>query len=307
MKKLNFLLVLLVSGLIVHAQPQQGDTNYVTRITAIEWMPDGKAMIFSMVKYHKTNRQAPFFSKVFRYDLPSKKVEEMFENGNNLAPSPDGKTIAFMKRDDNRRADIYLYNVATKEQTPIKTDTTRKSSLSWSPDGKNLMYNISHGGVNQYAILDVCILNLATKEVKQVTHSGKDKSYNPVWCPDGRKIVYYLEKGDNHDQVWLTDADGSFHTNLTNDTSTHNFFPSWINEKTIIYTLSPETIMTINVDGTNKQKVEGIKSYLVKFSRAAGLLAYLAPQPENKVLVYDWKKKTSSILLDESVLSTIWK
>jgi Tol biopolymer transport system component len=307
MKKISFLLVLLALYTTARCQPQPGDTNYVTRITAIEWMPDGKSMLFSMVKYHKTNRQAPFFSKVFRYDLSSKKVEEMFENGSNLAPSRDGKTIAFMKRDDNRRADIYLYNLATKEQTMLKTDTTRKSSLSWSPDGKKLMYNISYGGINQYATLDICILDLASGGVKQVTHSGKDKSYNPVWCPDSKKIVYYLEKGDNHDQVWLTDADGSFHTNLTNDTSTHNFFPSWINEKTIIYTQSPETIMTMDADGTNKQKVEGIKSYLVKFSPPAGLLAYLAPAPESKVLVYDWKKKTSSILIDESVLNTIWK
>ena len=140
-------------------------------------------------------------------------------------------------------------------------------------------------------------------------HAPHEKFTECVDChlPHDNVVVYYLEKGDNRDQVWLTDADGSFHTNLTNDTSTHNYFPSWINEKTIIYTNSPETIMTMNADGTNKQKVEGIKSYLVKFSPAAGLLAYLAPAPESKVLVYDWKKKTSSILLDESVLNTIWK
>jgi Tol biopolymer transport system component len=231
----------------------------------------------------------------------------MFENGNNLAPSPDGKTIAFMKRDDNKRSDIYLYDTKTKQQTVLKTDTSKKNALSWSPDGKKLMYNISYGGINQYATIDICVLDLATKQIKQVTHSSPHKSYTPVWCPDSKKIVYYFEKGDSRDQIWLTDIEGSFHTNLTNDTTTHNFFPSWINEKTIIYTLAPETIMTMNIDGTNKQKVEDVKSYLVKFSRADGLLAYIAAQPENKVIVYDWKKKTSSILLDEPVLNSIWQ
>lgn len=307
MKKILMLFTVLAAGQAVLAQTQPADTNYTTRLTAIEWMPDGKAMLFSIVKYHKTNRQAPFFSKVFRYDLQSEKVEEMFENGSNLAPSPDGKTIAFLKRDDNKRADIYLYNTETKQQTPLKTDTTRKNALSWSPDGKKLLYNISYNGINQRATIDVCVLDLLTKQVKQVTQSGSHKSYTPVWCPDSRKIVYYFEKGDNHDQVWLTDVDGSFHINLTNDTTTHNFFPSWIDERTIIYTQSPETIMTMNMDGSNRQKVEGVKSYLVKFSPAGGLLAYLAPSPENKVIVFDWKKKASKILLDESVLDKIWQ
>lgn len=307
MTKTWLLFMLLATGIAVHSQTLPADTNYATRITAIEWMPDGKAMLLSIVKFHKTNRQAPFFSKVFRYDLQSKKIEEMFENGSNLAPSPDGKTIAFIKRDDSKRADIYLYDTKTKQQTVLKTDTARKNALSWSPDGKKLLYNISYGGINQNATIDICVLDLATKQIKQVTHSSPHKSYTPVWCPDSRKIVYYFEKGDSHDQIWLTDSEGSFHTNLTNDTTTHNFFPSWINDKTIVYTLAPETIMTMNIDGTNKQKVEGIKSYLVKFSPAAGLLTYLAAQPENKVIVYDWKKKTSSILLDEPVLNTIWQ
>ena len=303
MKKIFTITVLLITTVSAICQTQPADTNYATRITAIEWMPDGKAILFSIVKYHKTNRQAPFFSKVFRYYLQSKKIEEMFENGSNLAPSPDGKTIAFLKRDDNKRADIYLYDTRTKQQTVLKTDSTRKNSLSWSPDGRKMMYNILY----EHATIDICVVDLTTKEVKQVTQSGSYKSYNPVWCPDSKRIVYYFEKGDNHDQIWLTDIEGSFHTNLTNDTTTHNFFPSWINDKTIVYTLAPETIMTMNSDGTNKQKVEGVKSYLVKFSPAAGLLAYLAPQPENKVIVYDWKKKTGTILLDEPVLNKIWQ
>jgi Tol biopolymer transport system component len=307
MKKIFLIAVAIATAQSVLSQKQPIDTNYTARLTSIEWMPDGKAMLFSMVKFHKTNRQAPFFSKTFLYDLQTKQVKEMFENGNNLAPSPDGRTIAFMKRDDNKRADIYLYDTKTKQQTVLITDTTRKNALSWSPDGKKLMYNISYGGTNQHATIDICVFDLATKQVKQVTHSSPHKSYTPVWCPDSRKIVYYFEKGDSHDQIWLTDTEGSFHTNLTNDTTTHNYYPSWINEKTIIYTSDSETIMTMNVDGSNKQKVEGVKSYLVKFNRAAGLLAYVATQPENKVIVYDWKNKTSSVVLDEAALNTIWQ
>ncbi len=306
MKKIVLPLFFLAAGKSF-SQPAPSDTNYVTRTTAIEWMPDGKAILLTLVKFHKTNRQAPFFSKVFEYDLSTKKVEELFDNGGNLAPSPDGKTIAFMKRDEPKHTDIYFYNTGSKQQTVLQTDTLQKNALGWSPDGKNLVYNVSSGVMGPNSIIDICVLNLATKQVRQVTQSDPYKSYNPVWCPDSRHIVYYLEKGDSHDQVWLTDAEGSFHTNLTHDSSTHNYYPSWLDEKTILYTQSPDNIMTMNSDGGSKQKVEGVKSFLVKFSPAAGLLAYLAPRPENKILVFDWKTKTVRVLLDESVLTSIWK
>ncbi len=283
----------------------QADTNYTTKVVSVEWMPDGKAILLAAVKFHKTDRQAPFYSKVFRYELQSGQPEPLFENGSNLAPSPTGKTIAFLKRNDDRRADIYFYNMDTKQETLLKTDTTRKYALTWSPDGKKLMYNISYKGVNQYATVDVSVVDLATNEIKQITHSGKDKSYNPVWCPDNKKIVYYVEKGDSHDQIWLTDINGSFHTNLTHDTTTHNYFPCWFDEKMIIYTQSPGTIMTMKADGSNRQQVVAIKSDLVKYNSIARKLVYVTVERDNKVILFDWKKKTTEVLLDETSIGRL--
>src|SRR4030095_1475629 len=236
MKRINLIIGLLVISFISFSQTVTVDTNYATRAVSAVWMSDGNSLLIAVVKYHKTDRQAPFSSKVFKYDLSSKQLTPLFENGSNLAPSPDGKTIAFLKRDDNKRTDIYFFNTVTKKETVFKTDTSRKNSLEWSPDGKNLLYNISHGGTGQHATIDICVLNIATKQIKQITQSGKNKSYDPNWCPDSKRIVYYLEKGDGHDQIWLTDINGSFHTNLTNDTTTHNYFASWFDGQTIFYT-----------------------------------------------------------------------
>ena len=306
MKKLFFLLIASLTAFCISAQTNIADTNYATRVVSVAWMPNGKALLVAVIKYHKTSQQAPFFSKVFRYDLNSKQLISLFENGSNLAPSPDGKTIAFLKRNDNKRAAIYFYNTETKQETLFKTDTSRKNSLSWSPDGKKLMYNISYRGINPNANIEICILDIATKQVMQITESGKYKSYDPVWCPDSKKIVYYLEKGDSHDQVWLTDLNGSFHTNLTNDTTTHNYFPSWLDEQTIFYTQNPETLMMMNADGSNRKKVEGINPEQVKYNVAAGQIAFIKSETENKVVLFDWKKKTSTIILDGAKLIEIF-
>ena len=298
MKPLSFLLIAVFFPSLAKSQTSKIDTNYATRAVSAVWMPNGKSLLIAVVKYHK-REQAPFTSKVFNYDPGSKQLSYLFDNGSNLAPSPDGKTIAFLKRDDNKRSDIYFFNIATKKETVFKTDTSRKNSLEWSPDGKNLLYNISHGEIGQYATIDICVLNIATKQIKQITQSGKDKSYDPNWCPDSRKIAYYLEKGDGHDQIWLTDINGSFHTNLTNDTTTHNYFPSWFDEKTVLYTQSPETIMMMNVNDKVRKKVDGINSDQVKYNAAAGKFVYIInAETENNVILYDWKKKTKTIILD---------
>jgi len=297
MKPLSFLLSAVFFASLAKSQTSKIDTNYATRAVSAVWMPNGKSLLIAVVKYHKRG-QAPFTSKVFNYDPGAKQLTYLFDNGSNLAPSPDGKTIAFLKRDDNKRSDIYFYNIVTKKETVFKTDTSRKNSLEWSPDGKNLLYNISHGGPGQHGTIDVCVLNIATKQVRQITQSGKDKSYDPNWCPDSKKIVYYFEKGDGHDQIWLTDIDGSLHTNLTNDTTTHNYFASWFDEQTILYTQSPETIMLMNVNDRQKTKVDGINSEQVKYNAAAGKIVYVNSETNNNVVVYDWKMKSTTIILD---------
>jgi Tol biopolymer transport system component len=297
MRALFILLIAVNFTTAIVSQTNKVDTNYATRAVSAVWMPDGKSLLIAVVKYHKTDQKAPFFSKVFSYDISSKQITSLFENGSNLAPSPDGKTIAFLKRDDNKRADIYFYNRATKQETIFKTDTSRKNSLSWSPDGQNLLYNISHDGAG-HATIDICVLNITTKQVKQITQSGKNKSYDPTWCPDGKKIIYYLEKGDGRDQIWLTDINGSFHTNLTNDTTTHNYFPSWFDEQTILYTQSPENIMMMNVNDKKKKRIEGINAEQVKYNTNSGYFVYVTTETDNDVILYDWKNKKQTTILD---------
>lgn len=294
MKRIVSMIVLVYCHVVASGQ---SDTNYASRAVSAGWMPDGRSVLISIVKYHRTDQKAPFFSKTFQYQIASKQILPLLKNASNLAPSPGGKKIGFLKRNDNKRNDIYLFDLATKKETLFYTDTLRKNSLKWSPDGKNLVYNISTGA-GPSATIEICVLNTATKQMKQITHSGKDKSYDPNWSPDSRRIVYYVEKGDNHDQIWLTDLDGSFHTNLTNDTATHNYFPSWFDDNTILYTQEPGTIMVMNADGRYKKRIEGINNDQAKYNAKAEKFIYVNTEAENTVILFDARTKQKTILLD---------
>lgn len=302
MKKLFFLILLTICLKAITQNP--ADTNFVTVITAANWMPDGKALLLNIVKFDKTRKVPPVF-KGFTFTIEGKKLEPLGFDGGSRAASPDGKKLVYVKRKEDNKGDIYLYDLITKQETPLVVDTFNKASPDWSNDGKKIVYNRESNGRGPGATLEICVVDIQTKEIKQITESSKYKSYSPVWAPVGDQIVYYFEKGDSRDQIWLTDSKGSFHTNLTNDTSTHNFYPSWIDKNTIVYTLSPNTIMTMRTDGSNKQKVEGINSFLVKYNPATKQAAYITQQPDSKLVLFDWEKKTSVILLEQVAIKTL--
>jgi len=74
-----------------------------------------------------------------------------------------------------------------------------------------------------------------------------------------------LEKGDSKDQIYLTDSEGSFHKNLTNDNH-HNIYPSWTHDGRIIYTRDKGELMVMNSDGTGKEQFLDIPVGQVRMS-----------------------------------------
>jgi Tol biopolymer transport system component len=296
-----FIFLLLLTVYTKAFSQVTADSNFVTVITATNWMPDGRSLLLNIVKFDKTRKMPPV-NKGFTFSLADKKLEPMNFEGSSRAASPDGKTLVFVKQKGNNKGDIYIYDLAAKKETAIVVDTFNKFAPGWSPDGKKIVYNRESNGRGRYSTIEVCIVDIASKEIKQITQSGSHKSYNPVWAPEGDKIVYYFEKGDNRDQIYLTDANGSFHTNLINDTSVHSFYPSWIDKNTIAYTHSPNSIMTMNTDGSNKKKVEGLNSFQLRYNPVTKQAAYVTQQPDSKLMLFDWEKKTTTVLLDQEKL-----
>jgi Tol biopolymer transport system component len=150
-------------------------------------------------------------------------------------------------------------------------------------------------------MVDICTVIISTRQVKQITHSGKYKSYNPSWDPDGKHIVYYLEKGDHHDQIYLTDTNGSFHRNITNDTSTLNYYPSWMDSKTILYTIDPIKLH-ISIDGSNRQVLAELTTDRATYNSVSHRIAYIDNSKGNKVVIYAPERKIKTIIADNTML-----
>ena len=306
MQKLLVLFIVLGLTIEMSGQIDSSNAGYTTRISSFEWMPDGNSLLLAIVKHHKTDGHAPFYSKVVLYELQSRNFTSLFDDGSSLSISPDGKTIVYLKRSEQNRTDIHFYNLRTGEKSIVKVDTLPKFALSWIPGGNRLVYNVRRGS-GPSATVNICVLDLATKKVRQITNNENYKSYSPIPGPDGKLIGYYIEKGDGHDQVWLTDINGSFHKNLTNDTATHNYYPGWIDDKNIFYTQSPEVFMIMDIDGKIKRRIEDINATPVRYNSRTSKFAYIKSEQENKLMIYDWKTKISSEVLDGTVLMDLFR
>lgn len=290
MKVLLFLSLFFLSHHFLTAQ--ETDTNFRKVITAFSWMPDGQSLILNILKLDKSEKLPPSPGK-YQFHLNNKKLEKLPIDGSGLVAAPDGKSIAYLKRINNKPA-IYLFDLSTGKERALVDDTLGKFSLSWSGDGKWLVYNISIGR-GPGSKTEIMVYRLSTGEKKQITQSFPDKSYSPDWNPVNDQIAYYLEKGDGRDQIYLTDKNGSFHRNLTNDTTTLNYYPKWIDQSTIMYTEDPDKQMILRLKENKKEWLTGIKSSDTKYNGKANKVAYI--ENEVRLVLYDMRTKTNEVVL----------
>jgi Tol biopolymer transport system component len=139
-------------------------------------------------------------------NLKDKSLEYLIDPSNNIAWSPDGRTIAILrdsKYDDT--VNLIFFDVETRLEEVVYSNAEGRygGRLSWSPDGHNVVFSLG--------VLDSNNLYIYSKEtrlVTQITNSGVEGS--PAWSPTGDIIAFQkYSTVTHHHSLHLIDSSGS--------------------------------------------------------------------------------------------------
>ena len=167
--------------------------------------------------------------------------------------------------------ELYLMSLDGTIQKKL-TDNEKRDvnvlSKYFSPDGKKIVFNSEIGGTE-----DIYIIDLDENNETNLTSNlrgninGYNLSFNPVFSPDGSKILFYSNVNDSGEgccDIYIMNVDGTNQINLTNDNQLHTNYRSQFlpNDSRIVYTTSKrdsdpddQGIWSVDLDGNNKKQL----------------------------------------------------
>ena len=198
-----------------------------------EWSPDGSKIAFSRSDGHD--------QEIFVKDLGSGTLAQITDNHNNYDPdypeedyeindvdpawSPDGSKIVFVRRYEISGIGtchyLYVANSDGSDQRNLMGIYCGGTmhGPAWSPDGSKIAYEYNDGDFSSIQVVDANGKNPRNLSGVPADSASIVSDGDPDWSPDGKRLVYtsvempdFVEVGRD---VWVTNADGSNKTRLT--------------------------------------------------------------------------------------------
>lgn len=160
---------------------ENGETRIIENVLGAValWSPNSKLILLRDVVI----RHDQFVTELFLYGVESQTLVNISPNEgfeNTLAAwSPDGEMIAVIRRDLSipRGDQIWVMNADGSDARMLTNDTDAlHGSLNWSPDGKNLLYELYALEVFPFSSR-LQVLDVESGEVNDLEIQG----YNPKW------------------------------------------------------------------------------------------------------------------------------
>jgi TolB protein len=209
-----------------------------------------------------------------------KRLTEDVERLNQPTWSPDGRYIAYVRREWPTNLEIYVIKLDGSD--PIRLTYNLNAfdiEPDWSPDGSKLAFASS-----KYRNLDIFTMDLDDFQQTQLTENpGADTS--PDWSPDGERIVYRSEQDGNH-EIFVMRADGSGQINLTQHIASDTD-PAWSPNGERIAFVSDregfENIYVMDANGSNPTRLTTCqcKDTYPAWSTDGNLLAFYSDRDGN--------------------------
>jgi Tol biopolymer transport system component len=148
------------------------------------------------------------------------------------APSPDGRRIAFYTPETYaQRAQLRVYDVATRGAEWLEGTDASERELTWSPDGRRAAFVSKRDDwlAGDIFVADVDGNRLANpRNLTPRTDASPEiePQYTPAWSPDGTRIAFTSYRSGGP-AIWVMDADGGNAHSLTSSGEYIDALPTW--------------------------------------------------------------------------------
>jgi TolB protein len=189
--------------------------------------------------------------------------------------SPDGKKLAFTSGRDGS-TDIYVMDAEGRDEHRVTQGPGRNQAPSWSPDQSRIAFMSDRTGRWQ-----IFVMRSDGTDPRQVTQDTTILAHNPVWAPQGSKILFYAGSGKGNDQVFTVEPNGQHLARLSRDVQvrandvvksipTNNIYPSWSPDgKHILFCSNrggTNALYTMNADGSELKRLSRNLAFFGRWS-----------------------------------------
>lgn len=203
------------------------------------WSPDGKRIAYITPKPSWDAN-----GDVFVLDLvDGSKVKYGTSAAQEIAWSPGNIITTSTFISSGLSSDVYIGIIDNPENLTLLTARSPGAagsywgaeSPSWSPNGREIVYRFYYLDLPEEAHISVVKIDGTQK-----TLLGSSAANNPVWLPDGTKIVYIQENS-----IWMMNSDGSNSTLYKSPSSLYSLSVSYSLPKTCPWDVNQDSIVDI--------------------------------------------------------------
>ena len=187
----------------VDGGPRRQLTHDVRNDFAPAWSPDGKWVAFISDRGKQTDVWAvpsAGGAEVRVTDTPDEEQQPLIWR-------PHSNELTYVTR--SQKSALWEMDLADGKERRLTPDTVRTGFFDLSPNGKDVLYVINHGGVQDLAVTPI------TGGASRVLIAGGGTVANPTWSPDGSKIAFASDRGGTVD-IWVIDSAGGAPRQLVN-------------------------------------------------------------------------------------------